>query len=199
MVPPNHKAVWREGEGETVMPSKLLQGEKVRLTALNDSDVEAMTRWYQDTAFMRLFDASPAYPKTEEEVKNRIEELRRDENTLVFAIRAVQGDELVGYLELDGINWQHGVCGLGLGIGDPAHRGKGYGSEAARLALTFAFDELNLHRVQATAFGYNGRSIALLEKMGFRREGAFREFLQRDGQRHDMILYGVLRREWASD
>jgi RimJ/RimL family protein N-acetyltransferase len=180
------------------MPSKLLQGEKVRLAALTDSDVEAMTRWHQDTEFMRLFDSRPACPKTEAEVKSWIEKLRQDKNIFIFAVRSLQGDELVGYLELDGIDWQHGVCGLGLGVGDPAHRGQGYGHEATQLALTFAFDELNLHRVQATAFSYNARSIALLEKTGFRHEGAFREFLQRDGQRHDMYLYGLLRHEWTS-
>ncbi len=63
---------------------------------------------------------------------------------------------------------------------------------------TCAFDELGLHRLTATVFSYNPRSIALLEKLGFRREGTFREFLLRDGERHDMLLYGLLRREWAA-
>lgn len=73
---------------------------------------------------------------------------------------------------------------------------QGYGTEAAHLALTFAFEELNMHRVQATVFSYNHRSMALFERLGFRREGAFREFLHRDGQRFDMVLYGLLRHEF---
>ena len=67
-----------------------------------------------------------------------------------------------------------------------------------RLALKFAFDELNLHRVQLTVFAYNDRAIALYEKLGFQREGTFREFLHRDGARYDMYLYGLLRREWEA-
>ena len=86
--------------------------------------------------------------------------------------------------------------GMGLGIGDQSNWGQGYGYEAAQLALAFAFHELNLHRVQVTVFSYNERSIALFEKLGFQREGVFRERLQRDGQRHDMLLYGLLRPEW---
>jgi len=62
----------------------------------------------------------------------------------------------------------------------------------------FAFDELNLHRVTATVFSNNERSIALFEKLGFRREGVYREFLQRDGRRYDMYLYGLLRPEWEA-
>jgi RimJ/RimL family protein N-acetyltransferase len=45
-------------------------------------------------------------------------------------------------------------------------------------------------------FSYNDRAIALYEKLGFQREGVYREFLQRDGERHDMYLYGLLHREW---
>jgi RimJ/RimL family protein N-acetyltransferase len=40
--------------------------------------------------------------------------------------------------------------------------------------------------------------MALLEKLGFRREGVFRDFLERDGERHDMLLYGLLRPEWRA-
>jgi RimJ/RimL family protein N-acetyltransferase len=80
-----------------------------------------------------------------------------------------------------------------MGIGDRGAWGKGYGTEALRLALQYAFDELNLHRLTLTVIDYNERAIALYEKAGFRREGVFREFGQRDGKRYDMYLYGLLR------
>jgi RimJ/RimL family protein N-acetyltransferase len=67
-----------------------------------------------------------------------------------------------------------------------------------RLLLHFAFGELNLRRVQLTVFSYNAAAIRLYEKLGFRREGAFREFVQRDGQLYDLYLYGLLRREWEA-
>ncbi len=65
------------------------------------------------------------------------------------------------------------------------------------LILRFVFHELNLHRIQLTVFSYNERAVALYENLGFTREGVYREHLQRDGQRHDMYLYGLLRREWS--
>jgi RimJ/RimL family protein N-acetyltransferase len=52
--------------------------------------------------------------------------------------------------------------------------------------------------VQLTVFSYNLRAIALYEKIGFKREGVYRECLHRDGRRHDMILYGILRPEWEA-
>ena len=179
-------------------PSRLLHGSRVRLTALHSDDLPTIARWYLDAGFMRLYDARPAVPKTEAALARWLEEVGKAENTLAFAIRPVEGDDLIGTLELDGILWTHGVCGIGIAIGDRANWGQGYGTEAAGLALAFAFDELNLHRVQATVFSTNERSIALFEKLGFRREGVFREFLHRDGERYDMVLYGLLEHEWRA-
>ena len=87
---------------------------------------------------------------------------------------------------------------MSIGLGDSANWGKGYGNEATRLALGFAFNELNLHRVQLTVFDYNSRAIHLYEKLGFQQEGIYREFLQRDGRRFDMYLYGLLGHEWEA-
>ncbi len=116
----------------------------------------------------------------------------------MFGVRLHAGDELIGVVELDGILWNQQSSWLSIGIGEAARRGQGYGAETLRLALDFAFRELNLHRVQLSVFSYNVAAIALYEKLSFTREGAYREFLQRDGQRYDMYLYGLLRREWET-
>ena len=147
---------------------------------------------------MRLYDARPAHPKSKAELARWLEELQKAKNAFAFGVRPLGSDDLIGYVELDGILWPHGVCGFSIAIGDCANWGQGYGYEAAQLALAFAFDEINLHRVTATVFSYNERSIALFEKLGFRREGAYREFIRRDGKRYDMFLYGLLRREWEA-
>lgn len=178
--------------------SKLLCGERVRLTALTSDDLPTIARWFEDAEFMRLYDARPARPKSEAELGRWLEKLEKARNDLAFAVRPLESKELVGYVELDGILWPHGVCGFSIAIGDRANWGRGYGYEAAQLALAFAFDEINLHRVTVTVFSYNERSIALFEKLGFQREGVYREFLQRDGKRYDMLLYGLLKREWEA-
>jgi len=176
--------------------ANLLRGDRIQLNALTSDDIPTIARWYEDTEFLRMYDARLVCPKSEAELKKWLEALEKAENTVTLAVRLLDSGELIGYTELDGILWPHGVSGFSIAIGDRANWGKGYGYEAARLTLSFAFDELNLHRITATIFSYNERSIALFEKLGFQYEGAFREFLQRDGKRHDMLLYGLLRREW---
>ncbi len=177
----------------------LLQGQRVRLTALTAEDLPTMRLWFQDVEFMRLFDAQAANPKGPGWLEEWFNATQKAANGYYFAIRRVEDNALIGVIELDGILWPHQVGWFSIGIGERAWWGQGYGTEAARLTLAFAFRELNLYRVQATVFSYNARSQALFEKLGFRREGTFREFLCRDGQRYDMVLFGLLRHEYQEE
>ncbi|MFN8448131.1 MAG: GNAT family protein [Anaerolineae bacterium] len=178
--------------------TNLFLGERVRLTALRPDDAQTLARWYEDGEFSRLFDASPAYPKTESSLIKWMETTDRDRDAVALGIRSLYSDELIGYVDIDGIQWTHRCGWLAIGIGNPANRRQGYGTEAMRLVLGFAFNELNLHRLQLSVFAYNEAAIRLYEKLGFTREGAFREYLLRDGKRCDMLLYGLLASEWAA-
>lgn len=176
----------------------LLKGPRLRLTALRPDDLPSIARWHEDGAFMRLFDARPANPRDEASLSRWLEEHQRSSDAFLFGIRPLAADTLLGYIELDGILWNHQTGWITIGIGDPTQRGKGYGREALTLVLRFAFQEVNLHRVQLTVFAYNAPAIALYEKVGFRREGVLREFMHRNGRRYDMYLYGLLRQEWEA-
>ena len=181
-----------------MIDGNLLLGEKVRLNAFEKDDLPTMRRWYEDSQFARLFDASPAVPRNLSRLETWLEDETKTPDVLLFAIRSRHDDRLVGLLTIDGIIWAHQVAWLSIGIGEAEARGKGYGYDAMRLALNFAFNELNLHRIQLTVFSYNAAALALYNKLGFTHEGTYRQFLQRDGQRHDMLLYGLLRDEWTT-
>ena len=181
-----------------MLNANILQGPRVRLTALTSDDVPGLMRWHTDTTFARLYDARVAAPRTYSALDNWIDDANRSNNGYLFAIRPLDDEMLLGFVELESIMWTHQHAWLSIAIGDAAHQGQGYGREAIGLALRFAFHELNLHRVQLTVFSYNTRAIALYEQLGFVREGVYREYLQRDGARHDMYLYGLLRDEWLA-
>ena len=176
--------------------TSLLEGSRVRLVPLNSSDTSTIAHWQQDSSYLRLLDANAAYPKSELQVGEWIREGQRGREHFLFGIRVMLTDDLIGFLELSDVMWTHRNSWLTIAIGETAYRGRGYGSEALGLVLDFAFRELNLHRVQLTVFSYNEPAIHVYEKLGFQREGVYREFLERDGQRYDMYLYAILKREW---
>ncbi len=178
--------------------TSLLEGTRVKLVPLNSGDTAIVARWQQDTSYLRLLDANAAYPKSELQVGEWIREGQRGREHFLFGIRVLLSDDLIGFLELGDVMWTHRNSWLTIAIGEPDYRGRGYGSEALTLALNFAFRELNLHRIQLTVFSYNDAAIHVYEKLGFQREGVYREFLERDGQRFDMYLYAILKREWEA-
>lgn len=176
----------------------LLVADQIQLTSLTEADLPMLSRWQHDADYLRHLDASPAHPKTADQLRDWMQEMQKAPNAFLFGIRRREDDGLIGWLALDEILWPHQVGWVSIGIGDRMQRGKGYGTAAMRAALDFAFQELNLHKVQLTVFGYNQPAIAMYEGLGFVREGAYREFLHRNGRRHDMLLYGLLRTEWEA-
>lgn len=175
---------------------KLLAGNKVKLARFKEEDLHIMEQWYQDEEFMQLMDASPAFPRTEEELKEWYIKKHKEYGDYLFSVRTIESGDLIGFVALDSIDWTNRNAWLALGIGDKANWNKRYGQEMLVLALGFAFNELNLNRIQLSVFENNKRAIAAYEKCGFQHEGAHREYLQRNGKTEDMLLFGVLRREW---
>jgi RimJ/RimL family protein N-acetyltransferase len=181
------------------MNAPLFQGELVRLAAANsETDAELFARWSRDTEYMRLQSSWAARPSSAKQAKEELCDWMENEkpNDYEFIIRTLAKDQPIGSVGLDGIRWSHGDGFVGIGIGDREYWGNGYGTDAMRAILRFAFTELNLHRVSLDVFEYNLRAIRSYEKAGFVVEGRERQVLHRDGRRWDMIYMGILRKEW---
>ncbi len=179
------------------MQCDILRGRLLRLGTLTEEDLPLVERWYSDGLFLRQLDLRAARPRTAAELCEWIK-AGNGATSYLFGLRQITTDELVGWVELDGILWHAGCAWLGLAIGPGGQQGRGFGREGLQLALRYAFNELNLWRVQLSVFSYNTRAIALYESCGFVREGTQREIGCRDGARFDMHLYGLLRREWQN-
>ena len=78
----------------------------------------------------------------------------------------------------------------------PEHHGNGYGTEASRLITDYSFNQLNYHRVFARAHADNQPSCRIWEKLGFEKEGEFRDHTYTQGEYKDVAYYGVLEGEW---
>ena len=86
-------------------------------------------------------------------------------------------------------------CTLGYWMGE-AHAGKGHMQRAIEALKPFVFDVEGLHRIEAACLPTNQRSIRLLEKSGFRREGYLQKYLKIAGVWEDHHLYSLLAEDW---
>ena len=177
----------------------IFRGELVRLSGDNLQTIaEAMSRWNRDSEYTRLLDDEPARLKSSKRIKEWLEkELEEDQHShFFFTIRTLDEDKLIGFIGIFVTQWSHGNSWVGIGLGERDYWGKGYGTDAMRLILRYAFRELNLHRVSLGVFEYNPRAIRAYQKAGFKPEGRARKIVHRDGLRWDIILMGILREEW---
>ncbi len=181
------------------MSSDLLRGELVHLTVENPEVMAAnFSRWYQDSEMIRLLDTDPPRLFSANKWKEWQEKYLEKSitNELFFAIRTLDTDRLIGFVGLFDLFMQHGDTLVAIALGEREYWGKGFGTDAMRIILRYAFNELNLRRAGLIVFDYNPRAIRSYEKAGFRHEGTVRKVILRDGKRYDFHYMGILREEW---
>jgi len=180
------------------MNNEIFQGELIRLASVDTEKFSASySRWMQDTEFQRLFNGDPSVLYTKKHAQEFLEKIIPEH--YFFGIHTLVDDKLIGELVLDGVEWVAGNTWLGIGLGEREYWSKGYGTDAMKVAVRFAFRELNLHRVSLDVSEYNPRAIHCYEKAGFRHEGRARGMLKRDGRRWDLIYMSILRGEWEGN
>ncbi len=179
--------------------NRLLVGEKIRLSSFKEEYLPTFEAWYNDTGFLRLYDVITAFPKSQLQLQEMLLDTQNSSDKYIFAVKTIEENKFIGVTGFENILWNNGTAVVYIGIGDNTFKGQGIGKEALALTLEFGFQELNLHRIQLTVLSYNKPAIALYEKLGFKKEGVYRQFIHRDGKRYDMYLYGILRHEWCNN
>lgn len=165
------------------------------LRALREDDAPTIHAWRADPS---VRDGALGYPfPTSLEVERewiRSFVPRGTPHDLCLGIRDGQTDVLLGYCQIRSIDWIAKVAEFGIVIGAPGSRGCGIGSRALALAVEYATLQLGLRRLWLRVVAFNTAAIRLYEEAGFRPEGRLLRHAYRNGQLHDVLIYG---REWA--
>ncbi len=119
--------------------------------------------------------------------------IRKKEDVRIFAIRQNNDKKLIGTCQLFAINFINRSAELQIRIGDIAEQGKGFGTEATRLLVSFGFNDLNLHRIYLHVFEHNERAIKTYDKIGFKKEGVLRDAEFIDGKYLNVVAMSILK------
>ncbi|MBW1598615.1 GNAT family N-acetyltransferase [Streptomyces sp. JJ38] len=173
-----------------------LHTDRLRLRPFTDADATALYALHSNTHVMRYWDSPPwKEPARAERFVARCQELADEGIGARVAIDRALDGAFVGWCGLHDWNPGHRRASLGYCF-DEAMWGHGYATEAARAVLTWAFDTLDLNRVQAETDTRNVASARVLEKTGFVREGTLREECVVAGEVSDTWVFGLIRRDW---
>ncbi len=182
---------------------RFIIGDRITLRRIEREDLPHVRRWLDDPELRRQIGAQA--PLSEVEAEEWFEKVSNDPARAWYVI-VVDKDEVAGgqdervigeagLLRMDPA-WR--TTDMTVIVGEPDARGKGYGTEAGRLLLDFAFQYMGFHRVAIGVVGFHEDALRFWERLGFRREGVQREGYLLDGEFHDFVMMSILEDEWRA-
>jgi ribosomal-protein-alanine N-acetyltransferase len=174
-----------------------LEGEDVTLRAVDEADVPFLQRGLNDPEVWRH--SLGPNPAGDAVTADFYENVVADEDAVHCLI--CDGEEPMGHVSLTSTRYgpdqtlrarREELAYWLL----PEYHGEGYGGDAARRMVRYAFEDRNMRRLDAQVGAFNEASAGLLESLGFEREGRLREATWFRGEYHDAYWYGLLREAW---
>jgi RimJ/RimL family protein N-acetyltransferase len=174
-----------------------LDTPRLRLRPFDGLDADHLYALHSDAHVLRYWDSPPWTDRARaERFLTTCRQLAEEGTGVRVVVDRSQDGVFLGWCSLSRWNPDLRSAALGYCFSHDAW-GHGYATEAARGLLQWAFDTLDLNRVQAETDTRNLASARVLEKLGFQREGTLREDCVVNGDVSDSWVYGLLRREWS--
>lgn len=167
-----------------------ITGQKICLRMMGSEDTEAIVRWRNNPRVRKNFIYQK--PFTKEGHENWIKTMVDTGKVVQFIIEDLESERPVGSVYFRDIDRDYEKAEYGIFIGEDDAVGKGFGSEAAGLAVNYGFEVLGLHKIFLRAFADNQAAIRSYEKAGFVQEGYFKDEVRIDGQFRDLVFMAVL-------
>ena len=178
-------------------PILSIEGELIALGPLRRELIPLYLRWINNFGTTRTLGVSPR-PMTLEQETAWYDQAAVDDARPMFTIYERATGRPIGNCGLHEVDLPNRRTLLGIIIGEPDARGRGYGTEAMRLLLDYAFTVLGFHSVMLMVYEYNGAGRRCYEKVGFREIGRRRESRWYNGRYWDEIYMDILATEFTS-
>jgi RimJ/RimL family protein N-acetyltransferase len=177
-------------------PVLLVRGSLVGLGPLDRRLIPLALRWMNDPEVTRGL--GRAGPYTLEMEEQWYERAASGDAGVCFAIYELATGRPIGSTDLHNIDMRRGVATFGISIGDKSCWNRGYGTEATRLILDYAFNIMGLRNVMLSVYSFNARAQRAYEKAGFRVIGRRRGTIPLAGRRFDEILMDAVPEDFES-
>ncbi len=176
------------------MNPPFIQGRDIFLRAAEESDAPLYARAFNSPDARNALYI--ALPTTAEQQRVAINERVKDPQTIPFTICLDKSGEAIGLCSLLRIDWPGRMATFYIAIAGEEHRSQGYGGEAVSLMMNYAFNTVNLNRVQLHVSVENERAVKAYKRQGFLVEGTLREAMYYDGRYIDFYVMGLLKRDF---
>ncbi len=174
----------------------MVMGKKVYLKAIEREDLPYLMNWRNRPDFRKYF---REYREINSDMQEKWYENKviNDNSTIMFSIKDIENNQLLGCCGLCYINWIHRYADLSLYIGwnNEYIDNKGYALEACELLFNYAFNELNLNKIWTEIYEFDNKKKKLYESMGFKVDGILRQNYFYDGKWWNSYILSLLKDE----
>jgi len=174
----------------------MIKGKSVFLSAVEKEDLPQLKYWRNNPDFRKNF---REYRELNDEMQNNWFEkfVVNDKNTIMFSIKDIYDQKLVGCCGLCYINWVHRYADLSFYIGkNNLYVDEKYALEAVDLLIRYGFYELGLNKIWTEIYEFDSLKINFLQEYGFKKDGQLRENYFYDGKWWDSIIFSMLSKEF---
>ncbi len=175
----------------------VLAGQQVVLRELRASDAASLLAMLTTEEVSRFISPPPTTVEGFERFIAWTHRMRTAGTYACFAVTLQNFDTAIGIFQVRELEPGFGAAEWGFAIGS-AFWGTGTFQEGAELVLEFAFETLNVHRLEARCAVQNGRGNGALRKIGAVQEGVLRQSFLRNGQYLDQVLYAIIEDDWRA-
>lgn len=172
-----------------------IYGKKVILRAIEPEDCELIRGMFNDPELENLV-VGWAFPISSFAQKQWLNNHYGDQKNLRFVIE-IPNEGAVGIATLTDIDWKNRKATHGMKLANVERRTKGIGTDTVMAIMRYAFDELNLNRLEGSVFADNTGSRKLYTgKLGWTEEGVRRNCIYKNGEYRDLIITGMLKSDY---
>jgi RimJ/RimL family protein N-acetyltransferase len=171
--------------------------KQIHIRPLELFDITRTSKWLNDYDMSKIMGYLPYFNQQEQELW--FNKTINDKSRFIFAICINDNNEHIGNVALGNVDYINRKAQFSIFIYDKKHRGKGYGKEATKLLLDFAFNRLNLHKVHLQTSRNFESAVKLYESLGFKLEGVLREDFFEGGIYSDKLIYSILVTEYKKN
>lgn len=170
-------------------------GNKVKLRAIEPEDQELLRDMVNNPAIETLV-VGHSFPVSKRQQKNWSEGALTDSNNIRLIIETAE-EGAIGFANIVNIDWKNRAAFHGIKIAKKSMESKGIGTDTVMAVMRYAFDELQLNRLDTTILSHNQASIRLYTgKCGWKTEGVKKEAIFKNGQYHDLNIVGILKSQY---
>lgn len=174
----------------------MIEGEKVVLRPITKADASAeYLSWLNDDEVIKGLETVKK-PYTMAMLEDYIDGVLKNPAAHMFMIFDKKTNKAIGTSKVHNINTAQGTCNLGMIIGDKSYWRGGYGSDALRTTIGYAFNTLGIRKICESVYSNNPAALLMDMKIGFVVEGVQKEQVLVDGKYIDKIIIALFARDW---